>query len=206
VNWTGPAEKGGSFLVTANGWNEDRPFPSADWRPRYTPAKPDDPDTGTADARRRGAFSVAAAGEATISGGQLARIAVIGQGEVFHGAQLDPARERLLLVTTNWLLGRDDYLPTEEHPWSYPRLNQTSEPSEPSEQPKEPEQPAQPENPEQPEKPGKPGKPGKPEIPEKVKKVEFFVPAEWWLWGGRVGLPVLFAFVGAVVLLFRRLR
>ena len=165
VNWVGPPEKGGSFLVTANGWNEDRPFPSADWRPRYTPAKPGDPDTGTADARRRGAFSVAAAGEATISGGQPARMAVIGQGEVFHGAQLDPARERLLLVTTNWLLGRDDYLPTDEHPWSYPRLNLAP-----------------------PEKPGQPTQ------------------EELWRWGSRLGLPMLFAFLGAVVLLFRRLR
>jgi len=160
VTWTGPANKGGSFLVTAPGWNEERPFPSADWRPRYTPPKPDDPDTGTPDARRRGAFSVAAAGESTLAGGKAARLAVIGQGEVFHGSQLEPARERLLLVTTNWLLGRDDYLPTEEHPWSYPRLNLT------------PEQPAH----------------------------------EWWLWGSRLGLPALFAFLGAVVLLFRRLR
>jgi hypothetical protein len=160
VSWVGPAEKGGSFLVTPTGWTEARPFPSADWRPRYTPAKPDDPDTGTPDARRRGAFSVAAAGEATLDDGQPTRIAVIGQGEVFHGAKLDPARERLLLVTTNWLLGRDDYLPTGEHPWQYPRLGLTPDDRE----------------------------------------------HELWLWGSRLGLPIFFAFLGAVVLLFRRLR
>lgn len=160
VAYTGPVGQGGTFLVTQTGWNESRPFPSGDWRPKYTPAKPDDPDNETLDARRRGPFSVGVAAETSLPNGKPARLAVIGSGEVFNGRALDPARERLLLVTANWLLGRDDYLPTDASPWRYPRLGLT------------------------------PGEQGH----------------DLWLWGTRVGLPVLFAFLGAVVLLFRRLR
>ncbi|MGL4550013.1 MAG: hypothetical protein ACRC33_02400 [Gemmataceae bacterium] len=160
VAFTGDAIKGGTFLVTATGWNEARPFPAGDWRPKYTPAKPDDPDNETLDAKRRGPFSVGAAAEVALPDGKPARLAVVGSGEAFNGRTLDPGRERLLLVTANWLLGRDDYLPTDQKPWQYPRLGLT------------------------------PGEQGH----------------DLWLWGTRVGLPVLFAFLGAVVLLFRRLR
>jgi hypothetical protein len=83
---------------------------------------------------------------------------VIGQGELFVGNELSPPRERLFLQTANWLLGRDDYLPQAEHPWSYPRI--ALSPSEKS----------------------------------------------IWLWGARLGLPVLFAYLGWVVLLARQVR
>jgi hypothetical protein len=160
VSYTGLADRGGTFLVTAPGWNESRPFATDEWRPSYTPAKPDDPDNKTLDVKRQGAFSVAAAAEAALPGGRAARMAVIGSADVFNGRALDPSRERLLLVTANWLLGRDDYLPTDESPWQYPRLDLRA------------------------------GDQGH----------------DLWLWGTRLGLPVLFAFLGAVVLLFRRLR
>ncbi|MBY0229960.1 MAG: hypothetical protein K2W96_11820 [Gemmataceae bacterium] len=154
-------EKGGTFLLTDKGWNETKPFPSPDYRPRFTPPRPDDPDASTLDARRRGPFSVGAAAEVALENDAApARVAVIGQGEAFVGAKLDPARERLLLQTANWLLGRDQYLPSKEHPWSYPR---------------------------RPEKPEEPG-------------------YSLWLWGGQAGLPLLAAFLGVVVLLYRRVR
>ena len=38
----------------------------------------------------------------------------IGHGGVFNGGELSPAKEMLLLDTCNWLLGRDDELPTSE--------------------------------------------------------------------------------------------
>jgi hypothetical protein len=86
-------------------------------------------------------------------------VAVIGQGEVFVGSELSPAKERLFLQTANWLLGRDDYLPRADHPWSYPRVPLPPESSE----------------------------------------------HRLWLWGA-FGLPLLFAYLGLVVLLIRRLR
>ncbi len=168
----------GTFLLTATGWNEDRPFPSRDWRPRYTPPKPDDPGRYSLEARRRGAFSVAAAAQVTIPESWLeerkdakgvtigkekaaqVRAAVIGQGDTFNGMTLSPARERLLLQTANWLLARDDYLPTEKHPHAYPRL------------PYRPDEPIY----------------------------------AYYVWGARAALPLLFAFLGIVVLLYRRLR
>ena len=155
-----------TFLMTATGWNERQPFPSREHRPRYTSPKPNDRDLGTLDEPRRGPFPVGAAAEVEVPAswggvpGQKARVAVIGQGGVFNGPELSPARERLFLQTANWLLGRDDYLPRDEHVWSYPRLPLT--------------------------------------------------PADWehrrWLDLATWGLPVLFAFLGMVVLLYRRLR
>ena len=156
-----------TFLLSPYGWNEDQPFATAERRPRYTPAAPTDPNNGTVEARRRGQFPIGVAVEVplpaawgTDAKGKSVRVAAIGQGEAFVGTELKPPQERLLLQTVNWLLGRDDYLPQAEHPWSYPRLALT------------------------------------PEAPEH----------RLWLWGARLGLPVLFAYLGFVVLLFRRLR
>ncbi len=51
------------------------------------------------------------------------RIAVIGQGSIFNGGELSPARQKLLLHTCNWLLHRDYLLPNEKLPiWNYPRI------------------------------------------------------------------------------------
>jgi hypothetical protein len=51
------------------------------------------------------------------------RLAVIGQGGLFTGKQLNPAQEQLLLHTCNWLLNRDDRLPRTDSEWSYPRVH-----------------------------------------------------------------------------------
>jgi hypothetical protein len=156
-----------TFLLTAPGaWNDDQPFPTRSRRPRYEPPKPDDPDNGTRDARRRGAFPIGVAVETALppswtdGSTKDVRLAVIGQGELFVGNELSPARERLFLQTANWLLGRDDYLPRADHPWSYPRIDL------------------------------QPGSEGE----------------QLWLWGARLGLPALCAYLGLVVLLVRRLR
>jgi hypothetical protein len=155
------------FLLTANGWNDEQPFAVRGRRPHYEKPKPDDPDNGTIQAKRRGAFPVGVAIDTplpaswTSSDGSAksVRVAVIGQGEVFVGSELSPAKERLFLQTANWLLGRDDYLPRADHPWSYPRV-------------------ALP--------------PGS---------------VEYRLWlVGAIGLPFLFAYLGLVMLLIRRLR
>jgi hypothetical protein len=155
------------FLLSPAGWNEEQPFATADRRPRFTPPAPTDPNNGTIDARRRGQFPIGVAVEATMPEdwgkdvkGKKVRVAAIGQGELLVGTDLRPPQEHLLLETTNWLLGRDDYLPSDQHPWSYPRLPLTPE--------------------------------------DRDHKL--------WLWGTRLGLPVLFAYLGFVVLLFRRLR
>ena len=88
------------------------------------------------------------------------RVAAVGESWFLVGPELSPAKERLVLDTCNWLLGRDDALPRDDHPWSYPRSNLT------------------------------PGSEAQ----------------QLWLWGTRLGLPVLFAWLGLVVLLVRRLR
>ncbi len=154
------------FLVTAEGWNEDRPYPVRDHKPHYEPPKKEDPANGTPEEKRRGEFPVGVAVEAPLppswstgTAGTV-RIAVIGQGDVFVGEDLSPAKERLFLQVANWLLGRGDYLPTADHPWKYPRVEMA---------------------------------PGSRE-------------EQLWLWGTRLGLPVLFAYLGLVVLLVRRLR
>jgi hypothetical protein len=153
-----------TFLLSGVGWNDSNPFPERGRRPRYEPPKPDDPANGTLEEKRRGAFPIGVAVETTLpsdwTGGvpTKARVAVIGQGDVFTGNELSPPREQLALQTLNWLLGRDEYLPRAEHPWSYPRIALTK-----TEQ------------------------------------------ALWW-WGGCVGLPVAFFYLGVVVLLARRVR
>ncbi len=156
-----------TFLLSPNGWNEDEPFPTSERRPRFTPPAADDPNNGTMDARRRGQFSVGVAVETPLPAdwgkevtGKTVRVAAIGQGELFVGEKLSPAKEALLLETTNWLLGRDDALPRADESWRYPRLPLTPEDRDHT----------------------------------------------LWLWGTRLGLPVLFAYLGLVVLLFRRLR
>ncbi len=50
------------------------------------------------------------------------RVAAIGHGGLFTGPDLPPARERLLVSTCNWLLGRDERLPHPTGEWEYPRL------------------------------------------------------------------------------------
>ncbi len=52
------------------------------------------------------------------------RVIAFGHGGLFTGKKLDPASETLLLHSCNWLLKRDDRLPTDipaEDRWQYPR-------------------------------------------------------------------------------------
>jgi hypothetical protein len=54
------------------------------------------------------------------------RLIVFGSGNLFAGSKLDPAREKLVLHSVNWLTGRDDRLPRADLPaWSFPRVAMT---------------------------------------------------------------------------------
>jgi len=54
------------------------------------------------------------------------RLVVFGSGSMFSGAKLEPAQEKLLLHSVNWLTGRDDRLPRGDMPvWSFPRVQMT---------------------------------------------------------------------------------
>jgi len=155
------------FMMTTDAsWNEDKPFPTRERTPRYDPPK-SDPKKGTLEEKRRGPFPIAVAISTELPKAwytekgvtpATARLAVIGHGGVFSGAELSPAREMLLLNTVNWLLGRDQELPRKEEVWKYPRIEMTA--SERS----------------------------------------------IWQWGTVLGLPMLFAYLGLVVTLVRRVR
>jgi hypothetical protein len=55
------------------------------------------------------------------------RLIVFGSGNLFAGAKLEPAQEKLLLHSVNWLTGREDRLPRAEEPaWSFPRVAMTN--------------------------------------------------------------------------------
>jgi hypothetical protein len=125
------------MLTSPASWNEDQPFPSRERTPRFEPPKPDDPTKGTLDEKRRGPFPIGVAVETRVPvgwypdpGGRpaLVRVAAVGNGGLFTGLDLPPAKEELLLNTCNWLLGRDDLLPSNESVWKYPRvaLDQTA--------------------------------------------------------------------------------
>ena len=83
----------------------------------------------------------------------------------FAGNDVAPAKEKLLLDSCNWLLGRDDLLARENSQgpdkgiWKYPRLTAISDRD-----------------------------------------------LELWHWGTQLGIPALFAYLGVVVLMVRRLR
>ncbi|HEY1381663.1 MAG TPA: hypothetical protein VGF55_33000, partial [Gemmataceae bacterium] len=80
--------------------------------------------TGTAEALAAGGLVPAdafAAGDKGYTPTRV-RVAAIGHGGLFNGPELSPARERLLLTTCNWLLGRDERLPHPAGEWEYPRV------------------------------------------------------------------------------------
>lgn len=55
------------------------------------------------------------------------RLVVFGSGNLFSGPRLEPAQERLLLHTVNWLTGREKRLPrADQSAWSFPRVTMTS--------------------------------------------------------------------------------
>jgi hypothetical protein len=121
------------FMMTAKeSWNEDQPFATRERTPRYEPPKKDDPGAGTVEEKRLGPFPIAACAEVTLPAvwyeqadatPATARVGVIGHGGVFLGNTLSPVREKLLLDTCNWLLGRDDLLTKDDRRWQYPRVN-----------------------------------------------------------------------------------
>jgi hypothetical protein len=167
------------FLMTSpQSWNEDQPFPTEGRIPQFEQPQRDQekrkqlkPAASGLETRRRGPFPIGVAVETALPrdwyGSESdkparVRLAVIGQGGFFTGRKLPAAQEKLFVQTINWLLGRDDRLPRDEHLWSYPRINETMPPDSPREY--------------------------------------------LWLWGARLGLPVLFLYLGFVVVLFRRLR
>jgi hypothetical protein len=52
------------------------------------------------------------------------RVVAIGQGGLFTGPDLSPAKENLLVNTCNWLLRRDERMPRDAgEPWRYPRVS-----------------------------------------------------------------------------------
>jgi hypothetical protein len=55
------------------------------------------------------------------------RLVVFGSGNIFNGGKLEPAQEKLLLHSVNWLTGREDRLPRTDTPaWSFPRVEMTA--------------------------------------------------------------------------------
>ena len=86
------------------------------------------------------------------------RVVAIGHGHLFCGKDLSPAKEQMLLNTCNWLLGRNDRLPSTGERWSYPRVQ--------------------------------------------LDPLQSAI----WHWGVPIGLPVLFIYLGLVVVMVRYLR
>lgn len=121
-------------------WNEDRPFPMGkSYRP--TPPK-EDAARGSLMGKGNGPFTLGVAVEKVVpmnwygskdAAPTKVRVAVIGHGGIFSGAELTPVKEKLLVDTCNWLIGRDDLLARQERPdpnrglWKFPRLENFSE-------------------------------------------------------------------------------
>jgi hypothetical protein len=140
-----------AFLLTdPNAWKENKPFPTDGYTPRP-------------DFKNSGQIPIGVAVEALLPATwkpeqKTARVVAIGQGGVFIGSQLSPVREKLLLDSCNWLLGRDDLLNRESITWQYPRIGLSAR--------------------------------GK----------------DLWMWFTQLGIPLVFAYVGVVVLMKRALR
>jgi hypothetical protein len=115
-------------------WNEDRPFPSRQYRPR--PPKENEA-RGTLDRKGVGPFPLGVAIEADVPAdwheskdakATKVRVVALGHGGLFAGNDVAPAKEKLLLDSCNWLLSRDDLLARENDQgsdkgiWKYPRL------------------------------------------------------------------------------------
>jgi hypothetical protein len=150
-----PRQEAPEFLWTRTGaWKDEDPLTALD---NWTPASRTSSDR----------FPLGVAFEATLPADWYpnpglkgtTRLAVIGKGSVFVDDSMNPARERLLLDTCNWLLGRDDLLATNARRWVvYERLS----------------------------------------LDPREKKL--------WQVGAWLGVPILFAALGLVVLLARRVR
>ena len=130
------------FMLTDNRtWSEDRPFPNEN--PKLVPPK-DARLRGTLENGGNGPFTLGIALEVEVPAAWRAskdaapekcRVAVLGHGSVFAGEELknNPAKEKLLMDTCNYLLRRDDLLAYEEYPdpnrglWKFPRLEDFSD-------------------------------------------------------------------------------
>jgi hypothetical protein len=119
------------MLTNPAGWNEEQPFPTEERVPHFEGAGTASTVPQARDDRRHGRFCVGVAVETPVpadwydekgSKPATVRVAAIGHGGLFTGPEISPARERLLLDTCNWLLGRDDRLPRDDRPWAYPRV------------------------------------------------------------------------------------
>jgi hypothetical protein len=107
------------MMSDPRGWKEAQPFPTAGKVPR-----PNLQDSGQ--------FPIGVAVETSLPPywrpeQDHVRVAAVGQGGLFIGNQLSPVREKLLLDTCNWLLGRDDMLAHKKTRWEFPRVALTAE-------------------------------------------------------------------------------
>jgi hypothetical protein len=158
----------GFLRTTDRTWNDDKPFPSPARIPHLEPTKPEDPQYNSPDRKRLGPFDIGVAFDAPIDklskddsrADQTVRVAAIGQGHWFAGPPKDinAAKQRVLLDTVNWLLGRDDELLHAGTEWDYPRVQLGA------------------------------------------------VDQQLWRWGTQLGLPMIFAYLGFVVWMVRKLR
>ncbi len=58
--------------------------------------------------------------------GTSSRLIVFGSGNLFSGPKLEPAQEKLLLHSANWLTGREDRMPqASQAAWQFPRVEMT---------------------------------------------------------------------------------
>lgn len=120
-------------------WSEDRPFPSRQYRPK--PPKETE-QRGTLDKKGVGPFPLGVAIEADVPASwneskdakaAKVRVVALGHGGLFAGNEVAPAKEKLLLDSCNWLLGRDDLLARENEQgsdkgiWKYLRLTTVSD-------------------------------------------------------------------------------
>jgi len=137
------------LMTGTDSWNESQPFTKDGKAPE--PPSPGnaaaaergkDKDRGKEDGdkgqllleKRRGPFPIAVTQEKPVTEWfpddkslPKTRFAIIGHGGVFVGNSLPAMNEKLLLDTTNWLLGRDDLLARiDPTPWSYPRTQLSS--------------------------------------------------------------------------------
>jgi hypothetical protein len=129
------------FMMTdRRSWNEEMPFPRGkSYHP--TPPKEDGP-RGSLSGKGNGPFTLGVAVEKQVPASwytskdatpTTVRVAVLGHGGIFAGPELTPVKEKLLVDTCNWLVGRDDLLARAERPdpnkglWKFPRLENFSD-------------------------------------------------------------------------------
>jgi hypothetical protein len=127
------------LMTDRESWNETRPIPTRDpretprWVPQYKRPKPDDPNNGTVQEKRHGPFPIGVALEAEVPrdwyDGDMpkkpvkVRLAVLGSGGIFLGERVPAMREKMFVDVSNWLLGRDNLLASDNEIWQYPRVH-----------------------------------------------------------------------------------